>query len=162
MVFCKAMTDSGSGKDGSSGMTPPLRSSQLRRLKVEFEATAQSVLRMLSSMHRQGQSIHTHLSQLLLRLDYNGYFSGEAADTNPVTSDGGQSSGAAEMYRRHLSPTYSASRGEPEVRAILAHDPIRDEYLVQWEGLPESDNTWEPAESISADLIQNFKSRSGR
>merc|ERR1712232_512120 len=50
------------------------KSLELRRLQREFTSTVRSVLRMVVSMHRQG--MHTHLSQLLLRLDFNGYFSG--------------------------------------------------------------------------------------
>mmetsp|Transcript_100676 Transcript_100676/g.323242 ORF Transcript_100676/g.323242 Transcript_100676/m.323242 type:complete len:1013 (+) Transcript_100676:190-3228(+) len=54
------------------------RGAELRRLQAEFTSTVRSVLRMMSSMHRLG--MHSHLSQLLLRLDYNGYFSGETVD----------------------------------------------------------------------------------
>ena len=31
------------------------------------------------------------------------------------------------------------------------------EYLVKWAGYPDSDNTWEPLENISEDLIHNFE-----
>lgn len=61
-----------------SGTTAPAPSAELRRLQFEFTGTVRSVLRMMTSMHRQG--MHTHLSQLLLRLDYNGYFSGSVTE----------------------------------------------------------------------------------
>jgi len=48
---------------------------ELNKLHMNFTFAVRSVLKMMASMHRRG--MHTHLSQLLLRLDYNGYFSGE-------------------------------------------------------------------------------------
>lgn len=51
------------------------QNAEMYRLHMEFSFTVRSILKMMASMHRQG--MHTHLSQLLLRLDYNGYFSGE-------------------------------------------------------------------------------------
>jgi len=54
------------------------RNAELRRLRGQFELRVRSVLQMMTSMHKQG--MHAHLSQLLLRLDYNGYFSGEVGD----------------------------------------------------------------------------------
>jgi len=50
------------------------QNTELERMHMEFTFTVRSILQMMTSMHRQG--MHTHLSQLLLRLDYNGYFSG--------------------------------------------------------------------------------------
>lgn len=54
-----------------------LRAGELRKWQADFAGTVRSVLRMMASMSRAG--MHAQLSQLLLRLDYNGYFSGKAA-----------------------------------------------------------------------------------
>lgn len=35
------------------------------------------------------------------------------------------------------------------------------EYLVKWRGYSEKDNTWEPAEHITDDLINDFQTRKG-
>lgn len=61
------------------------QSTELERMHMEFTFTARSILTMMASMHRQG--MHAHLSQLLLRLDYNGYFSGKCVGDDAEESD---------------------------------------------------------------------------
>ena len=53
---------------------------------------------------------------------------------------------------------------EYEVESIKAHHYFgrnkRLQFLIQWKGYPESDNTWEPANSIHApDLVKEYKQR---
>lgn len=86
-LFCRlaatpmpaAASATATGAAGRSRLPSVLgsRAAELRRLQAEFLNTVRSVLRMMNSMHKLG--MHTQLSQLLLRLDYNGYFSGDAA-----------------------------------------------------------------------------------
>ena len=54
---------------------------------------------------------------------------------------------------------------EYEVEKILAHRQYgrnqQMQYLVKWQGYPDSDNTWEPKENLHADeLLQEYKTRS--
>ena len=32
----------------------------------------------------------------------------------------------------------------------------KTEYLIKWQGYQEADNTWEPADNVSDDLIKEF------
>ena len=53
---------------------------------------------------------------------------------------------------------------EYEVESIKAHRYFgrnkRLQFLVRWKGYPESDNTWEPADSVHApDLVKEYKQR---
>lgn len=80
-LFCSwANRDASSGtphlgpQQAAATVDASLSTLELHRLQAEFTSTVRSVLRMMISMHQHG--MHTHLSQLLLRLDYNGYFSG--------------------------------------------------------------------------------------
>ena len=50
-----------------------------------------------------------------------------------------------------------------QVEAVLDHR-IRGrgrnkhvQYLVKWKGYPESDNSWEPADNLTSDLIQSYR-----
>ncbi|CAJ1409543.1 unnamed protein product [Effrenium voratum] len=63
-VFCQALSEGGG-----------LRDAELQRLHGDFLATTRAVIRMMQAMDREGIGM-THLAQLLLRLDYNNYFSG--------------------------------------------------------------------------------------
>merc|ERR1712113_1299681 len=66
-LFCSIVL----GESGTLGS----HTAEFQRLRENFRDAVRLVLRMMTSLHRQG--MHTHLAQLLLRLDYNGYFSGE-------------------------------------------------------------------------------------
>jgi len=72
-LFCLVVAPSSSA---SACRRPGSRNAEFCRLQQAFSGAVRSVLRMMNSMHRLG--MHTHLAQLLLRLDYNGYFSGDA------------------------------------------------------------------------------------
>ena len=35
-------------------------------------------------------------------------------------------------------------------------------YLVKWAGYPDSDNTWEPIDNISEDLVHSYEQENRR
>lgn len=109
--FCK-LNASRRQPDGAAGRDMRI-DSELRRLQAEFAGTVQSVLRLMSSMRQHG--MHTHLSQLLLRLDYNGYFSGNGTSASDVMPDGGATSASAAAARR-LEATGGLAAGAEGMR----------------------------------------------
>ena len=61
-------------------------------------------------------------------------------------------------------PDLISGEEEYEVESIKAHRYFgrnkRLQFLIRWKGYPESDNTWEPADSIHApDLVKEYKQR---
>ena len=61
-------------------------------------------------------------------------------------------------------PDLIGGEEEYEVKSIKAHRYFgknkKLQFLIQWKGYPESDNTWEPADSVHApDLIKQYKQR---
>ena len=61
-------------------------------------------------------------------------------------------------------PDLIGGEEEYEVESIKAHRYFGQnkglQFLIQWKGYPESDNTWEPADSVHAlDLVKEYKQR---
>ena len=61
-------------------------------------------------------------------------------------------------------PDLIGGEEEYEVESIKAHRYFgqnkRLQFLIQWKGYLESDNTWEPADSVHApDLVKEYKQR---
>lgn len=78
-AFCRL--DHGGGSDSRSvhrqgvGTSTIPTSMEVQQLRMKFSSIVKAILQMMSKMHREG--LHAYLARLLLRLDYNGYFSGE-------------------------------------------------------------------------------------
>jgi hypothetical protein len=63
-----------------------------------------------------------------------------------------------------LPPELIKDEEEYEVEAICNHQCFRCsrtlQYLVKWQGYPESDNTWEPADNVHApDLLKEYQQK---